>query len=87
ETFGTARGHAFARAWTRFFGCRAAGHTYVIGPWQSGLHSLGPGEEPTWSVAEGLPPDGGDTARTARMSGRREPNTITCLHGEIPPGF
>src|SRR5256885_6236172 len=44
ETFGTERGHAFARAWSRFFGCRAAGHTHVIGFWQSGLHSLLPTE-------------------------------------------
>src|SRR5262249_1806712 len=44
DTFGTPRGQAFARAWTRFFGCRAAGHTHVIGVWQSGLHSLLPGE-------------------------------------------
>lgn len=87
ETFGTARGHAFARAWTRFFGCRAAGHTYVIGPWQSGLHSLAPGEEPSWPVKEGLPPGEEAGARTARMSGPREPNTITCLHGQVPPGF
>src|SRR5690349_13814979 len=32
ETFGREEGHAFARGWTRFFGCRAAGHTFVIGP-------------------------------------------------------
>jgi hypothetical protein len=30
ETFGTSAGHDFARRWSRFFGCRAAGHTYVI---------------------------------------------------------
>ena len=55
ETFGTEAGHAFARAWTRFFGCRAAGHTYVIGPWQSGLHCLSPGQEPDWPASEGVP--------------------------------
>jgi hypothetical protein len=87
ETFGTARGHAFARAWTRFFGCRAAGHTYVIGPWQSGLHSLGPGEEPHWPVEEGVPPVARSGLRRGLWSGPRVPNTITCLHGRVPPGY
>jgi hypothetical protein len=86
ETFGTAAGHDFAAAWTRFFGCRAAGHTHVIGFWQSGLHSLLPGEQPGWSVDEGLiqsdPP-----APYARGSGPGAPNTVTCLHGRVPDGF
>jgi len=87
ETFGTARGHAFARAWTRFFGCRAAGHTYTIGPWQSGLHSLRPGEVPSWSVEEGIQP-GSDPARpTSLGSGPREPHTISCLGGRVPSGY
>lgn len=87
ETFGTAKGQAFAKAWTRFFGCRAAGHTYVIGPWQSGLHSLAPGEEPSWSTSEGLPPSVGEPARSALMSTRTAPRTITCLHGAVPEGW
>ena len=86
ETFGAARGHAFARAWTRFFGCRAAGHTHVIGAWQSGLHSLLPGAEPSWSAGEGLPP-GESEPRVALPSRRGAPNTITFLHGRIPAGF
>jgi hypothetical protein len=86
ETFGTSRGHDFARAWSRFFGCRAAGHTYVIGFWQSGLHSLLPGEEPRWSVEEGLPA-GVANPPAALWSGARAPNTITCFHGQVPAGF
>jgi hypothetical protein len=86
ETFGREAGHHFASAWTRFFGCRVAGYTYVIGPWQSGLHSLAPGQTPSWSVAEGLPVDVAEP-RHARMSGPLEPNTISCLHGRIPDGF
>src|SRR6185295_7712635 len=84
ETFGTAVGHDVARAWTRFFGCRAAGHTYVIAVWQSGLHSLLPGEEPRWPVAEGVAEPG---ASHALWSRRDAPNTITCLHGRVPDGF
>lgn len=86
ETFGKAQGHAFATSWTRFFGCRAAGHTYVIGPWQSGLHSLAPGETPTWSTSEGLP-EGDPAAKLALMSHATAPNTITCLHGAVPDGW
>jgi hypothetical protein len=86
ETFGTATGQAFAQAWTRFLGCRAAGHTYVIGFWQSGLHSILPGQRPTWAAEEGVP--GGDGARSmALRSHPGAPNTISCLHGQIPAGF
>lgn len=88
ETFGTKRGHDFARAWTRFFDARAAGHTHVIGPWQSGLHLLAPGAEPDWPVEEGVPQSRDGKAPTrAVWSTRRCPNTITCLHGRVPERF
>jgi hypothetical protein len=85
ETFGTQAGHEFATSWTRFFRARAAGHTYVIGPWQSGLHSLAPGAVPTWSITEGLGDD--VNRRSALMSSARAPHTITCLHGAVPAGW
>jgi hypothetical protein len=81
DVFGTAKGHAFARGWTRFFGCRAAGHTYTINMLQSGLHVLAPGEEPTWSVDEGVE-SGLEHARTSSVLA---PNTITFLHGTVRP--
>ena len=83
ETFGRPEGHAFASSWTRFFGCRAAGHTHVIGPFQSGLHSLAPGQVPGWSVDEGVRP-GTDLGI---MSSPAAPHTITCLHGAVPNGW
>lgn len=86
ETFGTEVGHQFASAWTDFFGCRAAGHTYVIGFWQSGLHALAPGAAPHWPTDEGLP-RGAPSPAMARPSGPGAPNTITCLHGQVPVGF
>lgn len=86
ETFGREAGQRFATSWARFFDCRVAGHTYVIGPWQSGLHSLRPGQLPTWSVREGLPDDV-EEPRYALMSAPGEPNTVTCLHGRIPDRF
>ncbi len=80
DVFGTQRGHDFARAWTRFFGCRAAGHTYTINILQSGLHVLAPGAEPDWPLDEGVVP-GLDHASPSSL---RAPNTITCLHNAIP---
>src|SRR5262249_50760266 len=38
ETIGGHRGHELARSLGRFLGVRVAGHTHVIGFWQSGLH-------------------------------------------------
>lgn len=79
ETFGTGKGHDFARAWTRFFGCRAAGHTHMIGVWQSGLHTLLPGAQPDWPVDEGLTPTGAPAPSRPGL-----PHTISFLHGRIP---
>jgi len=87
ETFGADAGHDFARAWTSYFDCRAAGHTYVIGPWQSGLHTLEPGARPHWSADEALIEGSAAEPQRAAWSSRREPNTISCLHGSIPPGY
>ncbi len=87
ETFGAARGHAFARAFSDFIGCRAAGHTYVIGDWQSGLHSLEPGAAPGWSPEEGLLEGSPRAPKRARWSTPVEPNTIHCLRGAVPEGF
>ena len=80
ETFGKQVGHDFARAWTRFFGCRVAGHTYAINVLQSGLYVLAPGEEPTWSEDEAVVPG----AARARSSSVLAPHTITCFHGAVP---
>lgn len=87
ETFGAVPGQRFAEGWTDFFGCRAAGHTYIIGPWQSGLHSLGPGERPTWSVEEGLSAGTPEQPTGALWSRPSEPNTISFLHGAVPAGY
>ncbi len=87
ETLGARPGHDFARRWTDFFRARVAGHTYIIGPWQSGLHSLSPGREPAWSPDEGLVAGTPERPERARWSHRGEPNTIHCLVGEIPAGY
>jgi hypothetical protein len=87
ETFGAAPGHDFARAITDFFGCPAAGHTFVIGYWQSGLHLLEPGSVPCWSTGEGLVRGSPDRPEVAAWSSPRAPNTITCWAGRIPNGW
>lgn len=86
ESFGTAKGHAFAASLAELLRCRVAGHTYVIGPWQSGLHSLRPGEQATWPSNEGLP-EGEQSPKYAMTSSSAAPHTITCLHGAVPDGW
>ena len=80
ETFGCRPGHEFARRWTDFFDCRAAGHTFIIGPWQSGLHHIRPGQSPDWPVDEGLAEGTPDDPQRALWSKPWSPNTITCFH-------
>lgn len=87
ETFGAAPGHDWARRLTDFLGCRAAGHTYIIGGWQSGLHSLRPGATPTWSPTEGLKAGSVEEPREAFWSRRGAPNTVHFLSGRVPAGF
>ncbi len=87
ETFGAKPGQDFARAFTDFFGGRAAGHTFIIGPWQSGLHLLRAGDEPHWSQTEGLREGAPENPRRAYWSKPWSPNTITCFHGKVPEGF
>lgn len=87
ETFGARPGQAFATELAEFLGARVAGHTYIIGHVQSGLHTLRPGERPTWSEDEGLREGSPDEPRRAHWSRLRAPNTITCLRGTIPEGY
>jgi len=87
ETLGARPGQRFATELADFLGARVAGHTYIIGHVQSGLHTLGPGERPTWSVDEGLREGSPDEPKRAHWSRMRAPNTITCLRGTIPDAF
>lgn len=84
ETLGAEPGHAFASALADFLGASVAGHTFVIGFFQSGLHRLRPGMKPTWSTAEGLSRGTPHAPEAAFDSGPQQPNTITCLTGRIP---
>jgi hypothetical protein len=84
ETLGARAGQDFAAALGDFTGASIAGHTYVIGYFQSGLHRLSPGTTPTWSKDEGLAEGSADEPRSALRSGPLEPNTITCFTHSVP---
>jgi len=84
ETLGAQPGHDFASALGDFSGATVAGHTFVIGFFQSGLQALAPGAAPHWSLREGLAEGTPENPTRAHDSGPRRPHTITCLTGEIP---
>ncbi len=85
ETFGAAAGHDFARRLSDFTGARVAGHTFVIGVLQSGLHGLRPGAKPDWPLDEGLAEGTPDAPKRAHTSMPDRPHTITCFTGAVPP--
>lgn len=85
STFGGEMGHEFAKEWANFFEMTVAGHTHIIGPWQSGLHTLGVDEEPGWDAREGW------TGSPSKPKGKHSfpwvPNTIFATQGDIPAGW
>jgi len=87
ETLGAKPGQDFAAALADATGARVAGHTYVIGFLQSGLHCARPGVAPAWSATEGLAQGSAEQPEVALNSTPDAPNTITCLTGRIPEGF
>lgn len=87
ETLGAQGGQDFARALADHLGARVAGHTFVIGLFQSGLHSLSPGDSPNWLASEGIASGTPDRPDRALASGPGQPNTVTCFDGVIPDGF
>ena len=87
ESFGARAGQRFAHALASRLGCRVAGHTYVIGFWQSGLHSLLPGASPSWPADEGVARGSPEAPKRAHISMPFSPYTIHCLNGAIPEGW
>ena len=84
ETFGAQAGHDFAQRLADRLGCRVAGHTYIIGFHQSGLHGLAPGVKPDWSADEGLEEGTAAAPVRAKWSKPWAPRTITCLGSKVP---
>lgn len=87
ETLGAAAGIAFAERLSEHLGARVAGHTYVIGFHQSGLHGLSPGSRATWDPAEGLAEGTPESPVRAHPSRPWAPHTITCLQGHVPEAW
>lgn len=84
ETFGADAGHAFARRWADFLDVPVASHTYIIGPFQSGLHVLHPGDTPDWPRDEGLVEGTPESPERAAWSTPTAPNTVSCLRPHLP---
>lgn len=85
STFCGEAGHKFAENWAKALGCEVAAHTYCIGLFQSGLHSVSPeNPKPTWSVHEGIKEGTPDRPAKCKMSWPWEPRTILCLRDSIP---
>ena len=86
ETYGADAGQRFAERWSTFMGCRSAGHTHIIGLWQSGLRGIRPGQAAWWDAEEGLLAGTPASPQKARSSAPTAPDTISFLTGTIPAG-
>jgi hypothetical protein len=84
SAFGATAGRQFAVAASRRLQCRVAGHTYIIGPFQSGTHSVRPGQEPAWDPTEGVNCDAQGKASSPKWSSPCEPATVSCLRLGLP---
>jgi hypothetical protein len=71
-------GKLFAVTMSKILNCKIAAHTYIVGPWQSGLHTIKPDEKPSWSVEEGM------EGEKRLWSMPWSPNTVFCLTNKIP---
>jgi hypothetical protein len=84
ESFGARAGHLFAGRLADQLGARVAGHTFIIGFRQSGLHALAPGATPAWPADEGLAAGTPDAPVRARWSSWRAPHTLHALQPRLP---
>jgi hypothetical protein len=82
----TSEGQLFMQSLANILGCRIAAHTFIVHPWQSGLHTVGPGEEPDWPVDEGVSVNK-DGSLKMLISKPWSPNTVFCLTSKIPKGW
>jgi hypothetical protein len=81
SAFGHGSGRRFACLAAERLRARVAGHTHIIGFFQSGTHSVRPGAVAGWDPGEGLRGD------RALKSSPFAPNTVTCLRCALPRGY
>jgi len=79
------KGQAFAERMANELGCRVAGHTRIIGPWQSGLCSLSPNGKQPFFAQDGYRWLAEDWRKNT--SARREPRTIFCARMAVPEAW
>ena len=84
ETYGALPGQRFAEQWSSFLGCRSAGHTHIIGVWQSGLRGIRPGQTAWWEPGEGLLDGTPAQPKRAQTSRPGAPATISVLSSTVP---
>jgi hypothetical protein len=87
EVFGANRGIDFAERLADFLGARVAGHTYIIGFHQSGLHGLAPGVRADWAPDEGIVEGTPDAPVQGKWSKPWAPHTISCLSNTVPASW
>ena len=83
NVFAGNEGKYFSIISSQFFECKIAAHTFIVGPWQSGLHTISPGSRPTWPINEGLEIQDDGTIKKL-WSTPWAPNTVFCLSNKIP---
>ena len=64
-------------------GCRVAAHTFIVGPWQSGLRVALPDDPPSWSSREGNDPATGEHLWSRPGAVR----TVSMMAADIPDGW
>ena len=84
ETFLGYRGQQFAAAWAGALQCHVAGHTHMIGVFQSGLCLLGPGQTAYWPPDQGLAAGTPHEPERAMPSTRKTAHTIVCIEHRVP---
>ncbi len=87
ETFGATAGIDFAERLAEYTGAHVAGHTYIIGFHQSGLHGLAPGCRADWSADEGIAEGSPADPQRAKWSRPWRPRTITALTPAVPAAW
>lgn len=81
STFQGDVGWAYSKGLADGLGCVVAGHTRIIGLWQSGLHTRRLGQPPSWPMNEGE-----STFPLAHLLPMGN-NCIFCLVTRIPDGW
>ncbi len=87
SAFGTRAGQDFAAQLASTLGARVAGHSYIIGIWQSGTHSVAPGASADWDALEGVERDARGAPLGAAVSTARAPRTLHCFRPGLPRGW